>query len=224
MQTHPIKFQNRDILLVDTPGMTGDNISDRKLLGDLRKWLNNREFQGDRLIGIIYLHDVSEPRYTGSAKRPFDRFHELCGAPANVAIVTTHWHDAGTQYYGKQQEIHNMFQEGPWRRWIKRGEELHQTDDTLESTKKIMRSVLQNEARVQGVRLRVDEARRRAPRGPKNRRDEWRVVRAARDDLEDDVKKSAGNSTDLEGQLRILRAWEEYVRPSLGSRLLGFFG
>jgi hypothetical protein len=224
---------------LDTPGLTGDNIADRRLLGEVRNWLRTRlakeilsvallmhlprELEGDRLVGILYLHDIADVRYTASAKRSFDLFHNLCGAPANVAIVMTNWHDKGTQYHEKQQRIYGMFEEGPWRRWIQRGEELHQSQDTLEDTKKVMQSLLKNENRVSKVRVRVDDARKRAPRRPRNKKDEWRVVRAARDDLEQEKRSPETNSPDLEGELRVLRAWEEHIRPSWGSRLWSFF-
>jgi hypothetical protein len=179
----------------------------------------SRESQGDKLIGLIYLHDIADLRYTGSAKTSFELFHNLRGPPVNVVIVTTHWHDKGTKYYEKQQSLYQMFQEGPWKGWIN-GEELHQTDDTPENTKEILRTLLINEARVYKVQWRVYEAQRRAPKAPKNKKEEWRFVKAARVKLEQDLTLPRFNSTDLEGQLRLLKAWEGYTRPSGVSRFL----
>ena len=53
----------------------------------------DRYEKGSKLSGIIYIHRISDKRFTGIAGRNFHMFRELCGDGAlkNVVLVTNMW-------------------------------------------------------------------------------------------------------------------------------------
>ena len=48
---------------------------------------------GSKLAGVIYIHRISDKRFTGMAGRNFKMFRELCGDSSlkNVILVTNMW-------------------------------------------------------------------------------------------------------------------------------------
>lgn len=76
------------------------------------------------LGGVIYLHDISQDRFSGTAKKNLEMFHVLCGDAAlrKVVLVTTKW-DRLREEHGKNREkelktIH-------WQSLIKNGAHVH---------------------------------------------------------------------------------------------------
>lgn len=79
-------------MLVDTPGFSDTVRSDTEILGLLVDWM--RESYGERqLSGLIYLHDISGARMTGSILTNLRMFRRLCGDDnlRNVILATTKW-------------------------------------------------------------------------------------------------------------------------------------
>src|SRR5579872_4044981 len=52
-----------------------------------------RYAEGSRLAGILYIHRISDDRFTGASTRNFKMFRKLCGDPSlkNVILVTNMW-------------------------------------------------------------------------------------------------------------------------------------
>ena len=59
----------------------------------LRANLLNRYEEGFKLTGLIYIHRISDSRFTGTTGRNFKMFRDLCGDPTlkNVILVTNMW-------------------------------------------------------------------------------------------------------------------------------------
>ena len=49
--------------------------------------------EGSKLAGVIYVHRISDRRFSGIAGRNFKIFRELCGETSlkNVVLVTNMW-------------------------------------------------------------------------------------------------------------------------------------
>ena len=79
-------------MLVDTPGFNDTVRSDTEILGLLVDWM--KDAYGERQFsGLIYLHDISGARMTGSILKNLRMFRRLCGEEnlRNVILVTTKW-------------------------------------------------------------------------------------------------------------------------------------
>ncbi|KAH9485979.1 hypothetical protein JR316_0000041 [Psilocybe cubensis] len=76
-------LSNKGIYLVDTPGFDDTYKDDVEILKKISKWLK-ASYNEYALGGVIYLHDISVDRYTGTAKRNLQLFNKLCGESESV--------------------------------------------------------------------------------------------------------------------------------------------
>lgn len=86
------KIGDRYVMLVDTPGFNDTVRSDTEILGLLVDWM--KDSYGERQFsGLIYLHDISGARMTGSILKNLRMFRKLCGEEnlGNVILATTKW-------------------------------------------------------------------------------------------------------------------------------------
>ena len=86
------KIGDRYVMLVDTPGFNDTVRSDTEILGLLVDWM--KDSYGERQFsGLIYLHDISGARMTGSILKNIRMFRKLCGEEnlRNVILATTKW-------------------------------------------------------------------------------------------------------------------------------------
>ncbi|KAF2258544.1 hypothetical protein CC78DRAFT_426885, partial [Lojkania enalia] len=79
--------------VVDTPGFDDDEDSDAEILATITRFLTTQKRLNISLKGIIYLHRITDDRFSSSARRSLDILLNLCGDHAlpNVALVTTMW-------------------------------------------------------------------------------------------------------------------------------------
>ncbi|KAH9485981.1 hypothetical protein JR316_0000043 [Psilocybe cubensis] len=71
-------ISNRKVYLVDTPGFDNTYHHDVEILDKIATWLKE-SYKEFTICGVIYLHDISADRYTGTAKRNLQIFSKLCG-------------------------------------------------------------------------------------------------------------------------------------------------
>ncbi|KAF8905759.1 P-loop containing nucleoside triphosphate hydrolase protein [Gymnopilus junonius] len=93
IQGHPL-LDKHPIVLVDTPGFDDTFETDFTILEKIAEWLKNSYKEGAKLGGVIYLHDISAPRFfSGTARRNLQMFRSLCGEDVldNVVLGTTKW-------------------------------------------------------------------------------------------------------------------------------------
>ena len=86
------KIGDRYVMLVDTPGFNDTVRTDTEILGLLVDWMKSSH--GERQFsGLIYLHDISGARMTGSILQNLRMFRKLCGDDnlGNVILATTKW-------------------------------------------------------------------------------------------------------------------------------------
>lgn len=81
------------VVLTDTPGFHDTFKSDMDILDSVAQWLAALHRRGETLAGVIYLHRISDVRFTGAAVRSFNALLAMCGDQAlrNVVIVTNMW-------------------------------------------------------------------------------------------------------------------------------------
>jgi len=89
---HP-DFPNRRIVVLDTPGFDDTEVDDREILRRIAVWLARSYDANMKLAGVIYLHEITQPRMLGTTRKNLDMFTKLCGQDAikNVILVTTKW-------------------------------------------------------------------------------------------------------------------------------------
>ena len=99
---------------------------------------------GSKLSGIIYLHRISDERFTGISVRNFRMFRQLCGDSTlkNVALVTNMWGKV-TQELGEARErelVDKYFKAA-----LDKGAQLVRHYDTTQSSHDIIRHIMKND-------------------------------------------------------------------------------
>ena len=103
-----------------------------------------RHKHGPKLSGVIYIHPISDKRFTGIARRNFKMFREFCGDSAlkNIVLVTNMWEEV-SQEDGKEREqelITNFFKIA-----LDKGAQVARHDDTVQSAHDIVRRIMRNQ-------------------------------------------------------------------------------
>jgi len=129
------------IRLIDTPGFHDTFKSDIDILDSIAQSLATLHERGETLGGVIYLHRISDVRFTGTAARSFKALIAMCGDQAlrNVVIVTNMWGkvtpDVGE---AREQELASSF----FKSALDKGALFRRHHDTIESTHDIIRGIL----------------------------------------------------------------------------------
>ncbi|KAG0311047.1 hypothetical protein BGZ99_010416 [Dissophora globulifera] len=91
----PVSCQigDQSVIILDTPGFDDSTRTDTEVLTDVAEYLTEIYQQNYRICGIIYLHNIEETKYRGSAFRNLAMFGRLCGENAygNVVMLTRGW-------------------------------------------------------------------------------------------------------------------------------------
>ncbi|KAF6744624.1 P-loop containing nucleoside triphosphate hydrolase protein [Ephemerocybe angulata] len=113
-------LEERDVTIVDTPGFDDSVTSDFETIKRIATWLKKSFERGSVLGGVIYVHDISQDRFTGAARRNLDMFNHLCGQPClkKVVILTTKWNRAGPR---NLEELEADLRDKHWAAMIGKG-------------------------------------------------------------------------------------------------------
>jgi hypothetical protein len=102
---------NTDVTVVDCPGFDDTTRSDADILEEIANLLALQYILGVKLIGVLYLHRITDNRMQGSARKSLEMFTKLVGDAAlkNVVLVTTMWaqvndKDEANQRYDELRE------------------------------------------------------------------------------------------------------------------------
>jgi len=81
------------LVLLDTPGFGDTFVDDFKILKQIAIWLAASYRQEMAIGGVLYLQDISNKRFTGTARMNLEMFQRLCGKAAldRVILGTTNW-------------------------------------------------------------------------------------------------------------------------------------
>ncbi|EDR09680.1 uncharacterized protein LACBIDRAFT_319013 [Laccaria bicolor S238N-H82] len=99
------------VTLADTPGFNdytsdGGGKSDLVILKEIGEFLKKKYDEKRKFSGILYLHNICEPKIGSSLQRQMAMFKKLCGDDPlkNVVVVTTFWDETESLEGGIQTE------------------------------------------------------------------------------------------------------------------------
>ncbi|KAF8954017.1 P-loop containing nucleoside triphosphate hydrolase protein, partial [Flammula alnicola] len=128
------QLKGRRLIIVDTPGFDDTFLDDSEILRRISVWLAASYNKKMKLGGVIYLHDISQTRMTGTTGRNLDMLQNLVGKDALRSIVlgTTKWSLVQPETASKREE---ELKSAYWKEMIKAGSPVFQVD-TSESSKR----------------------------------------------------------------------------------------
>ena len=96
-----------------------------------------------KLAGIVYIHRISDKRFTGNSRRNFQMFRELCGDTSlkNVVLVTNMWGEV-SQDVGEARELELITDF--FKTVLDKGAQLARHHNTVKSAHDIIRSIMKN--------------------------------------------------------------------------------
>lgn len=136
-------FQGCRLVIVDTPGFDDTYEGDAVILRRIAEWLEKSYRQNMVLGGVLYLHDISNDRFSGTARRNLEMFQHLCGdaALSKVVLGTTKWKrtpvDIGVSHEKELKEVH-------WKPLINKGSTVRRFVDDRQSAMSFVEGILQN--------------------------------------------------------------------------------
>ena len=134
---------SKKITLVDTPGFDDATRPDVEILTEMAKVLVALHNSKIRLAGIIYLHRITDPRFSGTAVKNLEVLQRLCG-PSNfgsVVLVMNMWNAIDTNIAAQRQsELRDTF----WASMHKGGSSMHPHTGTAESALDILHTLTDN--------------------------------------------------------------------------------
>ena len=127
-----MQFQGRELTLVDTPGFDDTNRSEAEILREIALWLTNTYSANIRVSGLIYMHRITDHRFTGAAGRLLKMFKELVGSTnfSSIIFVTSCWDllDSVERGVQREKELVNT----AWSHMVGRGAQVSRFDGTQE--------------------------------------------------------------------------------------------
>ncbi|KDR82107.1 hypothetical protein GALMADRAFT_45528, partial [Galerina marginata CBS 339.88] len=131
-----------ELVIVDTPGFDDTFETDEEILRRIAEYLKDAHMDEKLLGGVIYLHDVSIDRFTGTARRNLEMFEHLCGEDAlcKVFLGTTKWSVLVKPEIASSHEeelVHEY-----WSPLITKGSNVRRFEDTYESAKGFIDAIL----------------------------------------------------------------------------------
>ncbi|KAH0563088.1 hypothetical protein GP486_002343 [Trichoglossum hirsutum] len=148
VQVYRTVFDGQEVLLLDTPGFDDTARNEGQILENITGALARIYTSRIPISGVIYLHDISGERLTGSARRYLEMFKKIVGPNAirNVTLLTTKWDRVSQASYneGKERDLLS----GPWRELVRHHASVRRISLTSgpEAYKSIVRELLQNVA------------------------------------------------------------------------------
>ncbi|CAA7262287.1 unnamed protein product [Cyclocybe aegerita] len=133
------------LILVDTPGFDDTFVDDVEILRQIANWLAASYRRRMPIGGVLYLHDISLKRFTGTARRNLEMFRRLCGQDAlpKVIVVTTSW-NLDTLESRERREV--QMKSIHWKPMMDAGAEVRRFDGTYGSAWEIVNVFLQRAA------------------------------------------------------------------------------
>lgn len=136
-------YRGKTIHLIDTPGFDDTKRNDREVLSDIATWLGTAYTANIQLVGIIYLHRITDPRVGGIAYNNLKMFKKLCGEDyyPRIHLITSMW-DIVSPEDGKRRETQLTQTDDFWAKMIKGGSRVGRHRGTRESALAVLDDVL----------------------------------------------------------------------------------
>jgi hypothetical protein len=122
VRSYRFRHGRHNYVLVDTPGFDDSTMSNDDITKKLVEWLESSYRRGQRLNGIVYIHDITKTRMQGSAYHNIEMFRNLCGdgALGNVILATSFW-DLVEPSLGKRRERELVDSKAFWANMVAKG-------------------------------------------------------------------------------------------------------
>jgi len=136
-------LDGRRVLLIDTPGFDDTVKSDTEILKNIASFLATTYKNGSRLAGLIYMHRISDKRFSGIAGRNFKIFRELCGETSlkNVVLATNMWSEVPQDVgEARERELASKFLKPA----LDKGAQMVRNHDTEQSAHDVIRRIMNN--------------------------------------------------------------------------------
>lgn len=149
----------RSITLVDTPGFDDTTRSRGEILNELTEYLSAQHALNIPLLGILYLHKITDNRMTGSSLTYLRLFESLVGQDAmkNVVLVTTMWNKVRDEDIGealrREQELFDNY----WRSMEDKGSYLASFDGSTDSALALILQLSGNDGVVLDIQKEIVE-------------------------------------------------------------------
>ncbi|KAF8147712.1 P-loop containing nucleoside triphosphate hydrolase protein [Crassisporium funariophilum] len=129
------------VIIVDTPGFNDTYEGDAEILRRIAVWLEKSYRQRMVLGGVIYLHDISHDRFSGTARRNLEMFHYLCGDAAlrKVVLGSTRWGDVSPIVATRREQ---ELKETHWKFMMEKGSEVRRFLGDRQSARILVDAVL----------------------------------------------------------------------------------
>ncbi|KDR79476.1 hypothetical protein GALMADRAFT_1242279 [Galerina marginata CBS 339.88] len=128
------------IALVDTPGFNDTDIENYEILERITAWLKKSYQQGAKLGGVIYLHDITAPRFAGSARRNLQSFWAMWGQSVPIVLGTT---KGELPVPGSKERLSDLVNNLKyWKPLIDKGAQVFSFDNSYESACRFINAIL----------------------------------------------------------------------------------
>ncbi|KAK5652804.1 hypothetical protein OQA88_9470 [Cercophora sp. LCS_1] len=158
-QAVKFKLDNRDVILIDTPGFDDTTRSDIEILAETGEWLEKQGFTKNTIFdGLILPHPITEERLDSRMEKQRTRLiQDILGREAykRVIIATTMWGTIAEEYHDTFEEemgfrkgkggVRNDFHDG--------GATFVRHDNTQDSAHRIIRTIVERSARAEETLL-----------------------------------------------------------------------
>lgn len=115
---YDMTLNDRQIQLLDTPGFDDSTKNNIELLQDIVAylWYLARFPDHFQVQGVIFLHDISETRFSGSQRTTLSILKQICGDKAlgNVIVGTTMWNSTNPKKLSEQKIRENAIKTEHW--------------------------------------------------------------------------------------------------------------
>lgn len=137
-QAYEARIGATNVFLIDTPGFDDAIRSDADIILEISKSLSAQLATGVRLLGVIYIHDITNPRMRGSLQRELEILKLILGSEnyKSLLLVTNKWGDEARkrEFEQRQSELEDRY----WDDLIEGGAGIHRFEGTAESAKSIV--------------------------------------------------------------------------------------
>ena len=188
----------------------------------------DRYENGSRLAGLIYMHRISDRRFSGIAGKNFKIFRDLCGEKSlkNVVLVTNMWGGVSVEVgEARERELSSDFLKPA----LDKGARMVRHHNTQQSTHDILRRIMNNHPVVlqiqhelveerkdvvntsagKRINAELEETKRRHEAEVKKAQEE--VARALRENEEEARRKMEEESRRREEEMRRVREERERI-------------
>lgn len=90
---HTMKYNGRTVHLIETPAIDSFGRTEEEIFEEWTYWMVQAYRVGIRINGLVYLHNILDPRLTHGALCGLEVFKKMCGPHvyAAIAMATTRW-------------------------------------------------------------------------------------------------------------------------------------